>query len=103
VKQNVVNYIQDNLSEKITIELLANSAHLSPSHFSRAFKETFGQSPYEFIMASRLHYARNQIIQTDLPFKQIAKNSGFSNNSHMTSVMQKMWSLGPRQIRHERS
>ena len=49
--KQVLDYIAVNYSNNILLEDMAAQADLSPSHFSRLFKQTIGQSPYQFLMA----------------------------------------------------
>ncbi|WP_447410686.1 helix-turn-helix transcriptional regulator, partial [Clostridium perfringens] len=83
-------------------ERLASITQLSPSHFLRAFKQTTGQTPYQYVIAARLAYARNLIINTDTTLGLIAKAAGFSSNSHMSATMQRIWNTTPSEIRKER-
>ncbi|WP_448955015.1 helix-turn-helix domain-containing protein [Labrys neptuniae] len=97
----VKDFIYDNLEESLTVEQLALIARLSPSHFMRAFKQTTGQSPHQFVIAARLAHARALTLNTDMPFSLIAKSAGFTNNSHMTALMKRIWGVTPSEIRRE--
>ncbi|WP_187829450.1 helix-turn-helix domain-containing protein [Labrys sp. KNU-23] len=97
----VRDFIYGNIGTTLTIEQLASVAQLSPSHFNRAFKQTAGQSPHQFVISTRLEHARNLVVTTKEPFSQIAEATGFSNNSHMTALMKRIWGMTPSQIRGE--
>lgn len=98
VWRTVNDFIQAHLAEALTLERLASIAQLSPTHFGRAFKQTAGQSPHQFVIATRLAYARSLIETTDLPIGMIAKSAGFSSNSHMTATMNRLWNITPRRL-----
>lgn len=100
--RRVDDFIQSNLSGALTLERLACIARLSPSHFARAFKQTAGQSPHQYVMSSRLAHARNLIMSTDRSLSQIAKIAGFSSNSHMTTLMRRAWNMTPTDLRKRR-
>lgn len=100
--RKVKDYVSANLTQSITVEQLASVANLSPSHFIRTFKQTTGQSPYQFVMCARLIYARHLILEGNLPFSMIALTAGFSSHSHMTAQMKRAWQITPSQLRISR-
>ena len=100
--RRVNDFIQNHLSEPLTLERLATIAHLSPGHFARAFKQTTGQSPHQYVISSRLAQARSLIVSTDAPLSHIAKSTGFSSNSHMTAMMKRAWRTTPTAFRRKR-
>ncbi|MGB6094839.1 MAG: AraC family transcriptional regulator [Comamonas thiooxydans] len=95
----VEDYIAHNLSSNITLEKLSSLARLSPSHFSRAFKESTGLPPHQYIMQKRLTIAKSLLQRFDAPLSEIALMSGFSSNSHMTAMMRRSWGLTPSEVR----
>ncbi len=99
-RKRVLDYIHAHLSEKLAIETLAVVAGLSPSYFTRAFRQSLGQSPHEFIIATRLRAARGMILTSSTPLREISRLTGFSSNSHMTAIMKKAWGQNPSQIRY---
>lgn len=96
----VVNgYIQDNLSTRLSIAELSKVADLSPSHFIRAFRQTSGQAPHQYLTTERLNFAERLVITTDLPFAAIAESTGFTNHSHMTAVLKRVRGYTPTDLR----
>ena len=101
--RRVNDFIQASLSGKLSLEKMAEVAQLSPSHFSRAFHKTTGQSPHQFVIASRLAQAKALITGTSDSLDAIARASGFSSHSHMTTLMNRSWHVTPAQLRRERA
>ena len=99
-RKRIVEYIHAHLSKKLTIEKLAAVAELSPSHFARAFRQSLGQSPHEFVLTARLQAAKEMILTSGASLKEISRINGFSSNSHMTTLMKKKWGHNPTQIRY---
>jgi len=97
--KRVDEYIHAHLSEKLSLEGLARLAGLSPSHFLRAFRETAGQPPHQYLMSIRLAAAERMITTTDTPLPLIAKAVGFSSHSHMTAAMRRHLSVTPGDLR----
>lgn len=97
--RRINEYILENLSSKLTLETLAAIAQLSPSHFARAFRETVGQAPHQYILSARLNLARQLILESRQSFSEIARHAGFSNNSHMTALIRRTWGTTPTHMR----
>lgn len=100
--RDVRDYIQANLDDELSVERLATVAGLSPSHFLRAFRQTAGQSPHKYVLATRLEMAEQLAVSTDLPLSMVAKLAGFSNHSHMTASMRQHKSTTPSALRRAR-
>lgn len=100
VRSRVIEYIHTHLPRKITIETLASIAELSPSHFARAFRQSLGQTPHEFLITTRLQRAKKLIQTSSTSLYEISQLTGFSSNSHMSASMKKAWGQNPSQIRH---
>lgn len=95
----VHEYIHENVSDRLTLEKLAETAFLSPSHFLRAFKETTGQTPHQYVLKARLEVARGLMHKTELPLEDVARISGFASSSHMSISIKKMWGMTPTKLR----
>lgn len=92
-------YIEDNLSQTIRLSDIASEAHLSPYHFSRAFKCATGLSPYEYVTARRLQCAQEMIMSSSLALESIAQLNGFSSHAHMSRVFTRSLGMTPVAIR----
>lgn len=97
--RNVEDYIRANLSEELTVERLAFIAGLSPSHFLRAFRQTSGLPPHQYVLGLRIELAERLAVETDMPLGIVAKLAGFSHHSHMTSAMRRHKGTTPSLLR----
>lgn len=84
--QRVEAYIDRNLAHVTRIETVANLVSLSPSHFSRAFKVTFGITYSRYMIRRRIALAKQMLLTTDTPIAQIAIECGLSDQSHLTRL-----------------
>ena len=69
-----------------TIRMLAAECHLSSSHFSRAFRETTGLAPHQWLTKKRVERAREMLLETDSDLVEIALACGFVDQSHFARV-----------------
>ena len=97
--KRVADFIANNYGRHINLDDLAAEAALSPSHFSRSFKKTLGQTPMHFLMAYRVEQARKQIQNPELSFTQIAASCGFSDQAHFSRVFKQAQGVSPKQYR----
>ena len=97
--QRVRDYIEAHLDDRLTLTDLAGVACLSPYHFSRSFKQAVGVGPQRYVMQRRLKRARTLMRRTNQPLAWIAQESGFSDQSHLTSVFRRETGLTPGQFR----
>jgi AraC-like DNA-binding protein len=92
----VYDYINDHLEEKISIDKLADTANLSPSHFRKLFRQYSGKSPVEYIHTRRLKQAYIYIVDKKMPPLQAAYQSGFSSYSFFQKLFKKEFGISPK-------
>lgn len=101
--KRAVEYMNENMSENLSINDLARISRMSPSHFIRAFTLTFGTPPHQYLVNLRLKMAEKLLIETKLPISEIAFQTGFSSQSHLTNTMKRIKQLTPGKIRSSAS
>ena len=97
--QRVRDYIEAHLDDRLTLTDLAGIACLSPYHFSRSLKLALGVGPQRYVMQRRLERAKALMRRTNQPLARIARESGFSDQSHLTSVFRRETGVTPSQFR----
>ena len=80
----VTEFIDNHLSEDLSIEALAKQACLSPFHFARAFKSATGTAPHRYLIGRRISHAKALVAEGRLPLAAIADICGFSSQAHLT-------------------
>lgn len=63
----------------LDIPALARTAHMSPSHFARTFRTTFGETPHQYLRRRRIERACALLRDTDTPVTEIAHRVGFDS------------------------
>lgn len=96
-------YVAENLSLPIAIEELAALCRLSTSHFSRAFKASFGEPPHGYIVRQRLEEAKRIMQETEEPLSQIAVACGFADQSHFCRHFRRSEGTSPNLWRRARA
>ena len=84
-----VDYIHQHLQEELTRDEVAKVACLSPSHFSRVIKQTYGFSFTELVSRARVEKASELLVRTEKSLLQICMECGFNEQSYFTRVFQK--------------
>ena len=92
----VLDYIADHFNEGITVDDLAEQAAISTFHFSRLFKKTIGETPYQFLVAYRVERAKGLLAKPDIPLIDIALACGFSDQAHFSRMFKKSTGQSPK-------
>jgi len=90
-----ISYIQLNLKQHLTVNFLAKRASLHQDYFSRLFNRFTGERPLAYIHMKRIERAQYLIATTNLPYLEIAEETGFENVPHFAKVFKKVTSLTP--------
>lgn len=99
--RRVVDFVQAHLSQDLSLEDLARQVGFSPYHFARLFRQATGESPHRFVLRQRIEQAQHLLTETDMPLALVALQSGFANQSHLTSVFKQQCGLTPRAYRQD--
>jgi AraC-like DNA-binding protein len=96
---------KDLLSGKLNGEMqlaeLARECGLSASHFTRAFRQSFGMAPHQWLLTRRVDRAKKQLLNWDTSLAAIAIECGFADQSHFTRVFSKQIGATPGQWRRQ--
>jgi AraC family transcriptional regulator len=98
-KRRAEELLSNHLAGDLRLERLARESNLSPGHFARAFKTSFGISVHRWIVNKRIDYAKALMSQGKLPLPDIAERTGFSGQSTFTRAFQQRVGMSPGQWR----
>ena len=96
---NVKRYIDLHFKESLTLEQLAEEAHMSKYYLSHAFKREYGVSPINYMISRRIDESKYLLTETDLSMSQIAQLLGFSSLSYFSQVFRKENNTSPMEFR----
>jgi AraC-like DNA-binding protein len=92
-------YIGENLEQPITSHDLASVAGWSVPHLHEQFKRFVGISPYQQVLKTRLHKAREILVSTDHSIKQVGIETGFNTSASFCQAFRKWFSVSPGKYR----
>ena len=93
--KDAMNYINENLSDKLLLKDIAAAACMSQTYFSSVFKKLNGISPWEYITIKRIEKAIFLIKTTNMTMLEIAGNCGFSSSSNFYKSFAKITGKKP--------
>lgn len=99
--QRAMNYARANLRSRLSIEELADAAHLSPRQFTRLFRMETGTTPAKAVEMLRVEAAKLMLEQSRLPIEQIAREVGFDSRERMRLAFTRVHGEVPRAIRSD--
>lgn len=98
--QSAIQYVHNNYERELSITDIAKYVFLSPSYFTRAFKEDTGLSPMQYLLNIRIKRACELLKETDLKVGDIAHSVGFSNQQRFNDIFKKQIKMAPMQYRN---
>jgi AraC-like DNA-binding protein len=91
----VVAYIEEHLAEQISLSALAQLVRLSPYHFCRSFKRSFGLPPHRFHTHRRMEHAKVLLAKPAASVTDVGVSVGFSATSSFTTAFRNATGLTP--------
>lgn len=96
----VKRYIDLHFKEALTLDQLAEEAHMNKFYLSHSFKREYGVSPINYMITRRIEESKYLLAETDLSLSQIAQLLGFSSLSYFSQVFRRTQDVTPMEYRH---
>lgn len=96
--ENALSYINEHLSERLTVDILAEKVYLSKYHFMRLFKESTGSTVHAYVRQKRLLYAA-RLIREGVNANKAASDAGFSDYSAFHRAFRESFSVSPGELK----
>ncbi len=97
-----IDFIKRNYMKKITLKDVADSVLLSPSYFSKLFKDEMKENFNQFLNQVRIERSKTVLLDNSVPLVDVAFLTGFEDQSYFTKVFKKMTGVSPGKYRESR-
>lgn len=97
--KRVMEFVESRLATNIALADMAEVAGGSIFHFSRAFRNTAGDTPYRYVLRRRVERAKEMLRMTDLPVADVARASGFSSSANFAKTFVRFVGAMPKSYR----
>lgn len=94
-----IDYIYDNLQEKLTVRSMAEYLQIDPTYLSKLFSKEVGISFREFIINARVGAAKSMLAYSDFSFSEVSLSLGFSSQSAFTDTFKRLTGMTPGKYR----
>ncbi len=95
-------YVSAHIGDRLTLERLSQIAGIRPNDLLRLFRNSFGTTPEQYVVAQRLCRARWLLSSTKKDITSIAMETGFASHSHLTTALKSHTGLTPHEFRTSR-
>lgn len=95
----VVEYINDNLAEDVSLNRLAEIACMSPYHWHRIYMGMRGETVATTVKRLRLQQASYLLVSTEISIEHVAKRSGYPNQQSFNRIFKSVYGLPPARYR----
>jgi transcriptional regulator GlxA family with amidase domain len=97
--RDVQRFAVENLAEDLSVQALAERAHMSPRHFARSFRSETGITPARYVERLRMEAARRALEDTREPLGMVAASCGFGTPETMRRTFLRALGVGPAEYR----
>ncbi|TKH44620.1 AraC family transcriptional regulator [Paenibacillus terrae] len=101
--QLMLSFIHQNYPKNISLQEIADTAHLSVSECTRSFKRTIHMTPYDYLIKYRIKKGNELLISTDYTITEIARRVGFNHVNHFIQSFKKHHHITPKNFRKFRN
>jgi len=97
--KKTINYMQQGLSKKVSVEHFAEYNQLSVSYFSSLFKKSTGMPPMDYFIHLKVRKACAQLYSTEIKIRDIANGLGYEDAFHFSRLFKKSMRVSPQKYR----
>jgi AraC-like DNA-binding protein/mannose-6-phosphate isomerase-like protein (cupin superfamily) len=97
-----IDFMSQRVDQVLTLEAIAASVNLSPTHFSTAFKKKTGFTPIEYLNHLKVQKACQYLLFTSLRIKEIALELGMTDQFYFSRMFSKVMGMSPNEYREEK-
>jgi AraC family transcriptional regulator len=98
-QKRVMDFMEEHLAEDVSLDVLADLVRLSPYHFLRSFKRSFGEPPHRYWTGRRIERAKTLLASPRTPITEIALDVGFRGTSAFSATFRRITGQTPADYR----
>lgn len=103
VVEQVTAYIEQHISEELSVSSLASMVYVSPDHLTRTFKKRFGKTLSDYLLERRMKLAGELLRDRRMSITMVSDCVGFGNYSRFTEQFKKYYGMTPRKYQQSLS
>ena len=98
----VRRYIDEHFAEPLTLDALAEIAHVNKYYLVHTFSREYGVTPINYLLLCRIRESKHLLSNTDLSLSQIAQVHGFSSPSYFSQSFRRLEGISPMEYRKQK-
>jgi AraC family transcriptional regulator len=98
-QRRVLEFMESHLAEEVPLSTLSSLVRLSPYHFVRSFKQSFGRPPHRYWTERRIDHAKTLLADPQVSITQVALDIGFATPSSFTAAFHRVTGHTPTDYR----
>ena len=98
--KNIINYIDSNIENKITVDDLSKKLGISPSHFERIFKMHTGMSLMDYISSNKIYQIKKLLLENEFTLNQISERFNFCDTSYLCRFFKNKTGMTPSEYKN---
>lgn len=95
----IKGYLDENVSQKVTLDDISKALNLSKSHIERLFVDKYGISPLKYFANNKVNFACTLVINTDYTLNEIADMLSFADAKYLSKCIKAQTGMPPSQLR----
>ncbi len=103
IVKKMVQYIQENYAQDISLEEVAGFLHMSRNYLNSLFKEEMGETFTNYTIRVRMEKARNMLLEGNLFVYEVAEKTGYRNVAYFSNLFKKYYHISPSDIGRQKA
>ena len=98
---HIIAYVRQNISNKLSLTMIADTANMSTTSLYRSFKRELGMSPVEFIILERIKFAKKLLKEPNIQIKHVSFEAGFDDCNYFIRMFKQYEGMTPKQYQQQ--
>jgi len=86
-----IDYLERNLPERLTLDMVADAAYCSKFHFHRLFTKSMGMTIHDYLQRRRLTEAARTLVFSEMPILHVALSVGYESQQAFTGIFKALY------------